>query len=109
MGLESFKSEDKKSTSSDVGNKPTGVSWLDDFHPSEWNSMSAEEKTDYIRENYIEDYRPGLTTGPDWSWSKARHIACACGSKFFIKGEGTCPDCGLQYKNVGRTVVMIDN
>ena len=107
MGLESFSTDNSSDDVQEIEDEPTGVQWLDDFPSSEWNDMSADEKVEYVRENYMEDYRPEIIPGNDWSWSDASQIRCACGSTFFIQGEGECDDCGIKYSEVGRTVIML--
>lgn len=107
MGLDDFKtgSKDPKDIENDkLEPSGEGPQWLKDFSTDEWNSMSAEEKTKYVRQNYIDDYRPDLTPG-DWEYQEAFVVKCSCDNRFVMYKKKPCPECGEKYEASKRAVV----
>lgn len=106
MGLDSFSTDDDD-TVDEVDDEPTGLPWIDDFPSTEWNNMSTDEKVEYVRDNYMEDYRPDHTPNDGWDWSSAVAVSCVCDYHFYFVSVGACPECGQYYKQVGRTVRLL--
>lgn len=101
-GLDSFKSD-----SSVEDEEEERAPWIEDIGPQKWRSMSVEERVEFVRENYKEDYYPNFKLDDRWEFNEVIEIDCVCGNSFTFMSKGVCMECGREYKQAERTVVKI--
>lgn len=108
MGLDNFSTDDKSDSDSDLNDEEPKPPWIEDFSSYEWRMKSATEKAKYIREHYMDDYRPDLNVEDGWSYEEAVFIDCVCGNEFKFVDVGGCGECQRVYRDVGRTVRLVE-
>jgi len=107
-GLDSFKTTPTRGGSTnendvdDSDNKILGI-------PA-WKlvNMSKKERIEAIRDSKIPDFKPDANLDSRWQYNRVTEIQCVCGRTFTFSNKGECSKCERAYRDVGRTVVKVE-
>ena len=107
-GLESFKTNTNRGGSGDKNNASKDDSKIFGIEAHKLSQMSEKERVMAIRENHTPDYKPQVQLDERWTFKNVVEIQCVCGNVFHFVTTGLCLSCGRSYKDVGRTVVKLN-